>query len=56
MINVLDKVHQAAKEDVRDDLRAIYNARSRAEAMQRKAAFMQKYQKRFPLTLIWLKA
>ena len=54
MRNVLDKVPQAAEEEVRDDLRAIYNARSRAEALQRKAEFIQKYQKRFPSAVISL--
>lgn len=48
MRNVLDKVPQAAEEEVREDLRAIYNARSRHEALQRKTEFVQKYQKRFP--------
>jgi transposase-like protein len=48
MRNVLDKVPHLAQEEVREALRAIYDASSRQEALRLKEAFIQQYQSHYP--------
>ena len=48
MRNVLDKVPNVAEDEVKAALQAMYNARSREEALRLKTEFAAKYQERYP--------
>jgi transposase-like protein len=48
MRNVLDKVPTHAEDEVREELRAMYYARSRQEALRLKGEFLQKYRSLYP--------
>ena len=48
MRNILDKVPKRAEEEIREELRAIYYARSEKEAHRLKAEFVQKYRAVYP--------
>jgi transposase-like protein len=48
MRNVLDKVPKRVEEEIREELRAMYYARSEKEAQRVKAEFIQKYRTVYP--------
>jgi transposase-like protein len=48
MRNVLDKVPTHAQDEVREELRAMYYAHSRQEALRLKGEFLQKYRSLYP--------
>lgn len=48
MRNVLDKVPKRAEDEVHEDLRAMYYARSQKEALRLKTEFIHKYQSLYP--------
>lgn len=55
MRNILDKVPKRAEDEVREELRAMYYARTERDALRLKAEFIQKYQPLYPKAVESLK-
>ncbi|MDI6767262.1 MAG: IS256 family transposase [Bacteroidota bacterium] len=48
MRNIIDKVPTHAEDEIREELRAMYHARSRKDALRLKTEFIQKYRSVYP--------
>lgn len=55
MRNILDKVPKHAEDEVREELRAMYYARTEKDALRLKAEFIQKYRSLYPKAVESLK-